>query len=211
MSLEHNDDRRKAISRRAKEMAKAARVVGPQVRSMAMYDKDPNKKVELAKLLAANVLEPGVFGQVMSSLITENENGFRQKVVREGSVKATIEKMCADVPNLMEGWSLTALAQYMGVSRTDDRLRKCTRAMTAAFAKMHVAAEPYQGFFKVLTYVEAAVKQEQQRASIEGQIKSRARKSKPLRVRGIEPTGKQNLQLAWWDLPQMKQLEGGNR
>ena len=50
MSLEHEGERRKALSRRAKEMAKAASVVGPKVRNLAMYDKDANRKVELAKL-----------------------------------------------------------------------------------------------------------------------------------------------------------------
>lgn len=209
MSLEHFDDQRKGMSRRAKEMAKAAKVVGPKVRQLSMYDKDPNKKVELAKLLARNVEKPGTFGYFMSQLRITSEKGHKQRLVRKGAVKDTLLKWAEKAPNLIEGWSMEELARMMGIAPTDSRLRKRTKAMTAACEKMGFAAEPYQGYFKVLTIPESAIKQEQQRVNIEGQIKSRARKSKPLRVRGFEPTGKQNLQLAWWDLPQFRALEGG--
>lgn len=209
MSLEHFDDQRKGMSRRAKEMAKAAKVVGPKVRQVAMYDKDPNKKAELAKRLAMNVEKPGTFGHFMGELRIENEKGHKQAVVRKGSIKNMLLKWSMEAANLIEGWPLEEMARMLGIDRRDSRLRKRTRALTNACAKLGFAAEPYQGKFKILTVPEAAVKQEQQRSSIEGQIKSRAKKSKPLRVRGFEPTGKQNVQLAWWDLPQFKALEEG--
>jgi len=209
MSLEHHDDRRKGISRRAREMAKAARVVGPKVRQVAMYDKDPNKKVELAKLLALNVQSPGTLGHFISEVRVKTEGGRMQAVVRDGGVKSTLLRWSAEAANLIEGWPLDELARTMGIDRRDSRLRKRTKAMTNACAKLGFAAEPYQGRFKILTIPEAAVKQEQQRANIEGQIKARSRKSKPLEVSGFEPNGRQTLQLKWWDLPQFRALEGG--
>lgn len=211
MSLEHHDDRRKAMSRRAKEMAKAARVVGSKVRNMAMYDKDPNKKVELAKLLALNVQSPGALGHFVGEVRVRTKSGRMQAVVRDGGVKSTLLRWSMEAANLIEGWPLDELARTMGVDRRDSRLRKRTKAMTNACAKLGFAAEPYMGRFKILTVPEAAVKQEQQRASIEGQIKARSRKSKPLEVSGFEPNGNQTLQLKWWDLPQFKALEGGAR
>jgi hypothetical protein len=209
MSLEHFDDRRKGMSRRAREMAKAAKVVGPKVRQVAMYDKDSNKKVELAKLLALNVEQPGAFGHFIGEVRVPTPSGGERKVVRRGGVKDMLLKWTQEAKNPLEGWPLEAMAAAMGIDRRDSRLRKRTKAMTNACAKLGFAAEPYQGRFKILTVPEAAVKQEQQRASIEGQIKARSRKSKPLQVGGFEPTGKQNLQLAWWDMPQFKALEGG--
>lgn len=209
MSLEHDGDRRKGMARRAQEMAKAAKVVGPKVRNLALYDKDLNKKVELAKLLALNVQSPGAFGHFIGEIRVKSDTGRTQAVVRGGAVKDTLLKWATEAPNLIEGWPMENLARLMGIAPTDDRLRKRASAMTAACRKVGFAAEPYQGYFKVLTITESAIKQEQQRANIEGQIKARAKKSKPLRVRGYEPTGKQNLQLAWWDLPQFKALEGG--
>lgn len=209
MSLEHNDDRRKGMSKRAKEMARAARVVGPKVRQMAMYDKEPNKKVELAKLLALNVEQPGALGHFIGEVRVPTPSGGERKVVRRGGVKDMILRWTQEAKNPLEGWPLEAMAAAMGIDRRDSRLRRRTKAMTTACAKLGFAAEPYQGRFKILTIPEAAIKQEQQRVSIEGQIKARARKSKPLRVRGFEPTGKQDLQLAWWDLPQFRALEGG--
>lgn len=209
MSLEHFDDRRKGMSRRAKEMAKAAKVVGPKVRNMAMYDKDPNKKVELAKLLALNVEQPGAFGHFISEVRVPTPSGGERKVVNRGGVQDMILKWTQEAKNPLEGWPLEAMAATMGIDRRDSRLRKRTKAMTNACAKLGFAAEPYQGRFKILTVPEAAIKQEQQRVSIEGQIKARSRKSKPLEVSGFQPNGKQTLQLKWWELSPFNALEGG--
>jgi hypothetical protein len=209
MSLEHHDDRRKGMSRRAKEMAKAVRVLGPEVRNISTYDADPDKRVELAKLLSANAQQPGVFGYFLAALTVEDGEGHKQRVVREGSIKDTLIKLSIEAPNLMTGWAISELALAMGVAVSDDRLRKRTSAMTAACAKAGIDAQTFRGYFKVLTITEAKIKQEQHRANIEGQIKARSRKSKPLKARKIDPNGRQRFELPWWELPLFQSLEGG--
>lgn len=209
MSLEHHDDRRKAINRRAREMNAAVRVSGPEVRNISTYDADPDKRVELAKLLLANAQKPGVFGRFLAGLTVEDENGHKQRAVREGSVKNTLIKLSIEAPNLLTGWAISELALAMGVAVSDDRLRKRTSAMTAACAKAGIDAQTFKGYFKVLTITESKIKQEQQRANIEGQIKARSRKSKPLKARKIDPNGKQRFELPWWETPLFRSLEEG--
>ncbi len=211
MSLEHNDDRRKAMSRRAKEMAKAAKILGPEVRNISTYDANPDTRIELVKLLAANAQKPGIFGHFLSQLVVEGEKGQRQRVLRDGNIKDTLLKLSIEAPNLMTGWAISDLALAIGVAVTDDRLRKRTSAMSAACAKAGLDVQTFRGYFKVLTITEAKIKQEQQRANIEGQIKSRSRKSKPLKARKINPNGRQHFELPWWETPLFQSLaEGSN-
>ncbi len=209
MSLDHHDDRHKGMSRRAKEMARAAKILGPEVRNISTYDADPNKKVELAKLLAANAQKPGVFGYFLGQLTVEDGKGYKQRVVRDGSVKDTLLKLSIEAPNLLTGWAISDLALAMGVAVTDDRLRKRTSAMSTACAKAGIDVQTFRGYFKVLTITEAKIKQEQHRANIEGQIKARTRKSKPLKARKIDPNGRQHFELPWWETPLFRSLEGG--
>lgn len=209
MSLEQDGERRKGLSRRVREMNAAVKVLGPEARNLSTYDADPDKRVELAKLLAANAQKPGVFGYFLASLATEDEKGHKQRVVREGSVKDMLIKLSIEAPNLLTGWAVSEIALAMGVAVTDDRLRKRTSAMTAACAKAGIDAQTFRGYFKVLTITESKIKQEQQRANIEGQIKARTRKSKPLKARKIDPNGKQRFELPWWELPLFQSLEGG--
>lgn len=209
MSLDHHDERRNQMSRRAKEMARAAKILGPEVRNISTYDADPNKKVEFAKLLAANAQKPGVFGYFLGQLTVEDDKGYKQRVVRDGSVKDTLLKLSIEAPNLLTGWAISDLALAMGVAVTDDRLRKRTSAMSTACAKAGIDVQTFRGYFKVLTITESKIKQEQHRANIEGQIKARTRKSKPLKARKIDPNGRQHFELPWWETPLFRSLEGG--
>lgn len=211
MSLDHFDDRRKALTRRQKEMAKAARVVGPKVRNVSMYDDNPDKKLELAKLLALNVKQPGAFGYFLSELRAVSPSGGARKIVNRGGVSDMLIRWSEKVKNLMEGWPLTEIAAEMGVSHRDDRVRQRVRYMAQACARAGFAAECFEGHFKVLTIIEVAIKRDRERAMIEGHIKSRSRKSKPLEVGGFEPSGKQQFAVKWWELPQFKALEGGEK
>jgi hypothetical protein len=210
MSLEHFDDRRKGMSRRAKEMAKAAKVVGPGVRNLALYDEtDKEKRVHVAKLLAANVEQPGFVGAFVSQAQIVNENGRKQAIVREGQVRDALVKWALETPNLMTGWPWNEMAVAFGVTPTDKRLERIFKGVTVAIRKLGFVAERYDGAFKVMTKAEVAVKQARTLANIQGQASSRAAKGKALMAGGFEPNGRLTVQMAWWDLPQFKALEGG--
>ncbi len=210
MSLESEGDRRKELGRRAREMAKAAKVVGQGVRQLALYDeRDKGRRVEIAKLLAVNVERPGALGQLIAGMQIVNENGRRQSVVRDGQIKDALLKWTLEAPNLLEGWPWNEMAAAFGVEPTDKRLERLGRGITSACKKLGFVAERFNGAFKVMTVSEVATKHTRTLRNIEGQVKSRANKVKPLTARGYEPNGRRNVQMAWWDLLQLEAKENG--
>ena len=194
------------MSGRAKEMAKAARVVGPKVRNLAVYDETPDKRVELAKLLARNVEAPGFLGAFIEQAEIVDDHGRAHKIVREGNVKDAIMKWTLEHPNLTSGWKWDEMANAFSIAPSDKRLERIFKGVTAAFAKIGFVAERFDGEFKVMTKPELLIKQARALVNIQGHAKSRAKKAKALG--GHEPMGKHNMALEWWKLPLFEGMGG---
>ena len=206
MSLDHFDDRRKALTRRQKEMAKAAKIVGPKVRNLAVYDETPDKRVELAKLLARNVENPGFLGAFIEQAEIVDDRGRAHKIVRKGNVKDAVMKWTLEHPNLTMGWKWDDMATAFSIASSDKRLERIFKGVTAAFAKIGFVAERFQGEFRVMTKPELLLKQASALINIQGHAKSRAKKGKALG--GHTPMGKHNVELEWWKLPLFEGLGG---